>query len=133
MLSLDEGFGLPVLEAMAHGCPVVAADAAALPEVVHGAGVLVDPNRSDAVADAIREVVTNFALRAELIRKGLTRAAEFPWSATALKMRDVYTHALAPVESRGGTRSALKTEGTPRPYTEPSVSHPVHSDAAPIH
>jgi glycosyltransferase involved in cell wall biosynthesis len=78
--SLYEGFGLPLLEAMACGTPVVAADTTALPETAGGAARLAPP---DGVADAIAEVVGSPAERARLRTAGLARAAEFSWDRTA--------------------------------------------------
>ncbi len=93
-LSRSEGFGLPVLEAMAHGCPVVAADRTALPEVVGGAGTLLDPDRPDHAADALRRLRTDANLRHERIRRGRERAARFTWARTADRMLDVYRRLL---------------------------------------
>ncbi|MGB2985392.1 MAG: glycosyltransferase, partial [Phycisphaerae bacterium] len=107
VLSRDEGFGLPVLEAMAHGCPVVAAANAALPEVVGDAGILVDPDNSDAVADAIRLMLTDPTRRGELASRALARARMFSWCATASRMREVYKLALqckAPVARQHGRK-----------------------------
>jgi alpha-1,3-rhamnosyl/mannosyltransferase len=94
LLSHEEGFGLPVLEAMAHGCPVVAADRASLPEVVGDAGVLVDPDQPEAVAAAVRSLTTDPALRADQIRRGERRAREFAWSSAASQYLSVYEAAL---------------------------------------
>jgi glycosyltransferase involved in cell wall biosynthesis len=80
LVSLHEGFGLPVLEGMAAGAPVVASSVAALPEVAGGAAVLVDPLSVDGIADGIEEAMTN---RASLIAAGARRAAEFTWKRTA--------------------------------------------------
>jgi alpha-1,3-rhamnosyl/mannosyltransferase len=90
LLSRDEGFGLPVLEAMAHGCPVVAADRASLPEVCGDAGFLVEPDSVDEVVCAMRTLITDEARRAECIRQGRWRAATFGWASTAARMRETY-------------------------------------------
>ena len=81
--SLEEGFGLPALEAMACGAAVVAADRAAIPEVVGDAGLLVDPEDEAAIAAAMTRVLSNPELRESLRRRGLERAREFPPDRTA--------------------------------------------------
>ncbi|MGH7355807.1 MAG: glycosyltransferase family 4 protein [Candidatus Rokuibacteriota bacterium] len=81
--SLEEGFGLPALEAMACGTPVVASNRGALPEVVGEAGLLVDPDKDDALEAALTAALSSAELRADLRRRGLARAAEFPMERTA--------------------------------------------------
>jgi glycosyltransferase involved in cell wall biosynthesis len=81
--SLYEGFGLPCLEAMASGTPVVAADRAALPETCGDAALLVDPADPLAVAEAVHTATTDKALRARLRAAGLARASRFTWTRTA--------------------------------------------------
>lgn len=81
--SLYEGFGLPVLESMACGTPVIASNAGALPEVVGDAGVLFDPHRPDQLADALGRVLSDEGFRKDLARRGLRRAADFSWKASA--------------------------------------------------
>lgn len=83
MPSLHEGFGLPCMEAMACGTPVVAADAGALPETCAGAAALVAPEDPAAIAGALRTVLVDGALRRRRVQAGLRRAAEFSWSRTA--------------------------------------------------
>lgn len=90
LLSRAEGFGLPVLEAMAHGCPVIAANRASLPEVVGDAGLLVGPDAPEETVAAIRELVTNVTRRSECSRRGLERAKAFSWSATAVSFSELY-------------------------------------------
>jgi len=81
--SLYEGFGLPPLEAMACGTPVLTSNVTAMPEVVGDAGLLVDPYDVEAIAHGIRRLVEDSALREELKRKGLERAKQFTWERTA--------------------------------------------------
>ena len=85
--SLYEGFGLPPLEAMASGTPVVTSNVSSLPEVVGDAAVLVDPHDVDSIVDGLRCVLTDPARADEMRRKGLERAREFSWE------RSVATHA----------------------------------------
>lgn len=82
MPSLYEGFGLPCLEAMAAGTPVVAADRAALPETCGDAALLVDPADRQGLAGAVLAAATDESLRARLIARGRARACDFPWSRT---------------------------------------------------
>jgi glycosyltransferase involved in cell wall biosynthesis len=81
--SLYEGFGLPVLESMAMGTPVLVSDASSLPEVAGDAAELVDATDERALGDALTSLLTDPRRRAALARKGLARAAQFTWSATA--------------------------------------------------
>lgn len=81
--SLYEGFGLPALEAMACGTPVIASNLSSLPEVVGDAGLLVDPHDARAIADAMVEVCTDANLRQRMREKGLVRASLFSWERCA--------------------------------------------------
>jgi glycosyltransferase involved in cell wall biosynthesis len=83
MPSLYEGFGLPALEAMACGTPVVASDTTALPETTGGAAVLVNPDDQHAFAQALERLVTDQAHRAELGKRSLERVRPFTWERTA--------------------------------------------------
>ena len=87
--SLYEGFGLPPLEAMACGTPVVASVASSVPEAVGTAGLLVDPLDTQALASTLERALTDTALRARLRAAGLARAAEFTWSRTADEWLDL--------------------------------------------
>jgi glycosyltransferase involved in cell wall biosynthesis len=85
--SLNETFGLPILEAMASGCPVVTSDSSAMPETAGGAAVLADPSEPASIARAIAEAA---ASRDRLVDLGLKRAAEFTWGATGAATLNVY-------------------------------------------
>ena len=88
--SYFEGFGLPPLEAMQCGTPVIVGNKTSLPEVVGDAGLLVDPFAEDEIAAAMARVIDNPDLRQELRVKGLQRASEFSWQATARRTLEVY-------------------------------------------
>jgi glycosyltransferase involved in cell wall biosynthesis len=93
--SLNEGFGMPVLEAMARGVPVVAAAAGALPEVAGDAALLVDPSSTEELASATVRVLTDAPLRERLIAAGRERPARFTWDRTAAQTLDCWRRALA--------------------------------------
>ena len=88
--SLYEGFGLPALEAMACGTPVVTSDVSSLPEVVGDAALMVDPHDVDALAEAMRRVLGEPSLRSAMIRRGLVRAQSFTWSRAAEELLCLY-------------------------------------------
>ena len=88
--SLYEGFGLPPLEAMASGTPVVTSNVSSLPEVAGDAAVLVDPYDSMAIADGIYRVLTDEGLRTDLRRRGLVRAHQFSWESSVRRVREIY-------------------------------------------
>lgn len=94
--SLLEGFGLPPLEAMACGTPVVVSKRAALPELVGEAGLLIDPQNVDDMAAAIATVLGDAALAGELGARGLQRSQHYSWEATARLTLDVYRQAASP-------------------------------------
>ncbi len=104
LASLYEGFGLPVLEAMACGCPVITSNISSLPEVTGDAAIKVAPQDIDGLAQAIREVLTDEKLRKELIEKGLRRAAEFSWQRTARETQAVYDEVVKELERGIDTR-----------------------------
>ncbi len=87
--SLFEGFGLPCLEAMACGCPVVTSNTTSLPEVVGDTGILIDPLNPGEIAAAITTVLTDPGRRSAMARMGLERAKLFTWKHTAEKMREI--------------------------------------------
>jgi len=93
--SLFEGFGFPVLEAMATGCPVVTANCSSMPEVAGDAAVLVDPRSVESIADGIARVWSDDGLRRDLASRGLRRAAGYTWAATARQTLRLYDHVLA--------------------------------------
>ncbi|HSN76654.1 MAG TPA: glycosyltransferase family 1 protein [Anaerolineae bacterium] len=100
--SLYEGFGLPPLEAMACGTPVISSNAASLPEVVGDAALLIDPTDTAALARALHDVLTQPALQADLRARGLRRAAMFSWERCATETLEAYQAALR--LPRGGSR-----------------------------
>lgn len=93
--SQDEGFGLPVLEAMASRVPVITTTGGALPEAVGDAGLLVAPGLVTELAEAMKKMAGDAALRARLVEKGLARVAEHSWSRTADQTIEVYEKAAA--------------------------------------
>lgn len=92
--SFYEGFGLPPLEAMACGTPVVVSNRASLPEVVGGAALLVDPDDPTSIADALQRVIGDPALADDLRQRGLERAGEFSWRETARRTLAIYERTL---------------------------------------
>ncbi len=88
--SLYEGFGLPVLEAMACGVPVITSNVSSLPEIAGDAALLVDPHDVAGLAEAMRCLIENEETRATLRRKGLTQAARFSWQRTAKETLRIY-------------------------------------------
>lgn len=91
--SLYEGFGLPPLEAMQCGVPVITSNTTSLPEVVGDAGIMVDPKDSDALCQAIFDILTSGILRDELSKKGIERAKKFSWAKCAANTVEVYKKA----------------------------------------
>jgi len=91
--SLYEGFGLPPLEAMASGTPVVTSNVSSLPEVAGDAAVLVNPYEPEAIASGIETVLTDERIRRDLRAKGLERARQFSWEASVRRVREIYLEA----------------------------------------
>src|SRR5262249_60789017 len=109
--SLNETFGLPILEAMACGCPVVTSDTSAMPETAGGAAVLSDPKAPASIARAIVEAAGPG--RDRLRDEGLRRAGQFTWGATAASALDVYREAAERRGPRDGRRiSAPEARGS---------------------
>ena len=108
--SLLEGFGLPIVEAMACGTPVITSNNSAMKEVAGQAAMLVDPHSVREIAEALAQMAEDAPLRQALSRKGLARAAEFSWETTARLTLDVYREAV-------GTRGQ-----TPRPQRAAPMS-----------
>jgi glycosyltransferase involved in cell wall biosynthesis len=96
--SLYEGFGLPPLEAMACGTPVITSNTSSLPEVVGEAGILVNPHSVEEIAAAMQRLLTDVNLRADMRKKGLSKAREFSWQKAARGTVRVYEQAMT--ESR---------------------------------
>jgi glycosyltransferase involved in cell wall biosynthesis len=93
--SFYEGFGLPVLEAMACGCPVICSDATSLPEVAGNAAILVDPNDVEGLAQVLERIVGDAAMRGTLSDQGLQRAKMFTWEKTATRTLEVFAEVAA--------------------------------------
>jgi glycosyltransferase involved in cell wall biosynthesis len=108
--SLYEGFGMPPLEAMAHGTPVVTSNTSSLPEVVGRAAVLVNPENVFEIMRALHRVLLDQALRDKLKNRGYEQGAKFSWDSSAQKMLAVYQDV-----AQRGHRSAPK-------FSEPTAN-----------
>jgi len=109
--SLYEGFGLPPLEAMASGTPVVTSNVSSLPEVVGDAAVLVNPYDVDAIVDGLRRVLTDPVLAADMSRKGIERAREFSWERSVAKTWAVYQTIAGKASTAGETARVREPVG----------------------
>ena len=122
MPSLYEGFGLPVLEAMASGVPVVAANRAALPETCGGAALLVDPEDGAGLAEALAIAATDEGLRERLIPAGLERASQFSWTRSA-ELTDAAIGEVLEADAYGmGPMPRRRTSARTRRATDVAVS-----------
>lgn len=106
--SLWEGFGMPIVEAMACGTPVITSDAAAMPETAGGCAVLVDPNSTEEIVEAMHRITADQLLRNRLRQQGLVRAEKFTWHAAARAMLDLYHE----VGASHGTRTFAAPAGS---------------------
>jgi len=88
--SLYEGFGLPILEAMSCGCPVIASKTSSMPEIAGDAAILVNPYEEKEITDAMHKVLTNDELKRSLIKKGLRRVQKFSWEKTAEETLEIF-------------------------------------------
>jgi glycosyltransferase involved in cell wall biosynthesis len=100
--SLYEGFGLPPLEAMAHGVPVLTSSVSSLPEVFSQAALLANPENIFEIARGIRQILTEDVLRETLVRRGYELVQKYSWERSAEQVREVYRSVVAdePVKSR---------------------------------
>jgi len=88
--SLYEGFGLPPLEAMAHGTPVVTSNTSSIPEVVGNAAIMVNPENVFEIAHALHRVLLDRAVREKLKQRGVLQAQKFSWENSVRRMLEVY-------------------------------------------
>ncbi len=116
--SFYEGFGLPILEAMACGRAVACSNTAAMPEVADGAGLLFNPRDTDDIARALKDILLDSELRARMERLGLQRAATFTWQKSARATLEVYREVVESgvASKRDGTvRHVIETEAVSQP------------------
>ena len=118
--SLYEGFGLPPLEAMAHGTPVVTSNTSSLPEVVGNAAVLVNPENVFEIMRALHRVLVDQALRDKLKARGYEQAKRFSWDAAAQQILRVYHEVSEKVAGTARSRRTNQKSSPPRPTPTPS-------------
>ena len=94
LASLYEGFGLPIIEAMACGCPVVTSNKSSMPEIAGDAALLVDALKIEEIAAAIERIITEPELRATLVKRGFEQVKKFSWKTTAEKTIEIYKNLL---------------------------------------
>lgn len=111
--SLYEGFGLPVLEAMACGTPVLTSDVSSLPEVAGDAALLVDPHSTDAIRDGLERLLGDESLRGRLARRGRERERRFTWRRTAEETMAVYRGVATERPARAGPDAGPRPDGRP--------------------
>jgi glycosyltransferase involved in cell wall biosynthesis len=122
--SLSEGFGMPVVEAMACGTPVITSKISSMPEIAGDAALLIDPLSPPSIADALLEILGNEEMRQDKIHDGLLNAKRFSWDITAEKVLGIYERILVPSRSLVGARRKRAFEPSyfffNRPKTEES-------------
>jgi glycosyltransferase involved in cell wall biosynthesis len=106
--SLSEGFGMPVIEAMACGTPVITSKISCMPEIAGDAALLVDPLSPPSIAEALLTLLNNGELMAEKIQDGILNARRFSWTKTAEKVLGVYDKVLHPTPQAKLKRPAFK-------------------------
>src|SRR5207248_5866735 len=104
--SFYEGFGLPILEAMACGRAVACSNTSAMPEVADGAGLLFDPHRTEEITRALKDILLDSELRSRMERLGQQRASTFTWKKSARATLDVYSDIV-----NSGRKTALRRAG----------------------
>lgn len=92
--SLYEGFGIPPLEAMVNNCPVLSSNTSSMPEVIGDAALFFDPNNEEEIKEQMESLVLGSALRADLIKKGISQSTKFSWKKSAIETREVYQKVL---------------------------------------
>jgi glycosyltransferase involved in cell wall biosynthesis len=107
--SLHEGFGVPILEAMASGVPTIAGNRTSIPEIAEDGALLIDPESLPALAAALEHLYTDVAARADLAKRGMVQAAKFSWKKTAEETADVY-RATAKARQTAKTRQIVQTK-----------------------